>query len=356
MTIALQHAGEFTAELANQLLSAVLGEEVVTCSVAPLGEGVGLMSAIARAQLTLSSGKQTSVVLKVIAQTENVGISKQLNFYANEINFYRHLADQCPIKSPRCLFADIDAETQDFLLVLEDLGAAAAGDQLEGCDEDLMLKSFENAGRLHGRFWGKTDQFPWLIPQNVPEINQFRQDAIYRPGVAPTLENFAEYFSGDLADVVTRIGEQFVPLFERSMSGPQTVIHGDYRIDNMLLPVINGEVDIVAVDWQNTTRGCGPHDIAYFSGQSCGTEMRGDIEMAALRRYHDVLIDEGVTGFSFDECLDYYRLNLMITMITPIAICGTLDPGNERGVELGRIILERSLSALTSMQCADLLE
>ncbi|MGB1343614.1 MAG: phosphotransferase [Pseudomonadales bacterium] len=355
MTIALQHAGEFTAELANELLSDALGEEIVACSVAPLGEGVGLMSAIARAQLTLASGKRTSVVVKVIAQTENVGISKQLNFYANEINFYRFLADQCPIKSPRCLFADIDSDTQDFLLVLEDLGAAAAGDQLKGCDESLMLKSFENAGRLHGRFWGETEQFPWLIPQSVPEINQFRQDAIYRPGVAPTIENFSEYFTGNLAEVVTRIGEQFTSLFERAMSGPETVIHGDYRIDNMLLPEVDGEVEIVGVDWQNTTRGCGPHDIAYFSGQSCGMEMRGDIEMAALRRYYDVLKDEGVKDFSFDECVDYYRLNLMITMITPIAICGTLDPGNERGVELGRIILERSLSALSSMQCADLL-
>jgi len=185
MTIALQHAGEFTAELANQLLSEVLGEEVVTCSVAPLGEGVGLMSAIARAQLTLASGKQTSVVLKVIAQTENVGISKQLNFYANEINFYRHLADQCPIKSPRCLFADIDAETQDFLLVLEDLGAAAAGDQLKGCDEDLMLKSFENAGRLHGRFGVRQINFPGSFPKTCLKLTNSDRtlsiDRVWRP-------------------------------------------------------------------------------------------------------------------------------------------------------------------------------
>jgi len=355
MTIALQHAGEFTAALANELLAAEFGEEIVGCEVAPLGEGVGLMSAIARASLTLASGKSASVVVKVIAQTENVGISKQLNFYANEVNFYRHLADLCPIRSPRCLFVDIDAETQDFLLVLEDLGSAAAGDQLKGCDSALMTQGFEKAAQLHGRFWGKTEQFPWLRYQNNPELNQFRQDVIFKPGVTPTIEQFGHHFTGNLADVVTRIGDQFVPLFERAMTGTQTVIHGDYRIDNMLLPETEQGIEIVAVDWQNTTGGRGPHDIAYFSSQSCGPEMRGDIEMAALRRYHEILCDEGVKNYSFDECLEHFRLNLMITMITPIAVCGTLDPGNARGMELGEIMLERSLSSLVSMQCEDLL-
>jgi hypothetical protein len=86
MAISLQHAGELTVELANQLLGQALGEAITEVRVTPLGEGVGLMSSIGRAALTLASGKETSVVVKVIAQTENVSISKQLNFYANEIS------------------------------------------------------------------------------------------------------------------------------------------------------------------------------------------------------------------------------------------------------------------------------
>ena len=38
------------------------------------------------------------------------------------------------------------------------------------------------------------------------------------------------------------------------------------------------------------------------------------------------------------------------------AIIGTMDPGNERGVELGRVILERGLSSLTAMECGSLLK
>ena len=104
--------------------------------------------------------------------------------------------------------------------------------------------------------------------QNVPELNQFRRDAIFKPGVAPTQEMFPHYFRGNLAEVVTKIGDQFVEIFERAMAGPQTVIHGDYRIDNMLLPIVDDQTEIVAVDWQNTTGGKGPHDLAYFASQS----------------------------------------------------------------------------------------
>ena len=46
---------------------------------------------------------------------------------------------------------------------------------------------------------------------------------------------------------------------------------------------------------------------------------------------------------------------MLVTMITPIAICGTLDQGNERGVKLGTTMLERAFTALESMSCSDLL-
>ena len=61
----------------------------------------------------------------------------------------------------------------------------------------------------------------------------------------------------------------------------------------------------------------------------------------------DIFTDEGVKGYSFDQCVEDYRLNLLITMITPIAICGTLDAGNERGMSL-EVILVRCWMRLKS--------
>ena len=160
MGVVLKSATQFDAELANKILQ--LRSPARRVSVVPLGEGVGLMSSIARATIEMADGTTTTCIVKVIAQTENVEISKGLNFYANEVNFYRYLSQDCPIKTPQCLYAYLDESTQDFLLVLEDMGDADAGNQLEGCSREIMSLAFVRSAELHGRFWGKTEQLKWL--------------------------------------------------------------------------------------------------------------------------------------------------------------------------------------------------
>jgi hypothetical protein len=350
MSRILESCSQFTTEVANEVLGDQLGQ-IHSVELQSMGEGVGLMSSIARAILDTAQGEKR-IVVKCIAQTDNSEISKALNFYSNEVNFYRELAGKCPVESPPLLYAEIDPDTQDFLLILEDLGSEHAGNQLEDCSREVMWEAFTRIGQLHGRFWDKTADMTFLRSQINDETTLFRRDDIYKPGVEPTIALFGDLVSDEMASAIRAIGDQFFELFNRAMEGPQTVVHGDYRTDNMM--IFPGP-RIVAVDWQNTMRGNGPHDIAYFSSQSCGSDLRGETEMAALRHYYQVLLDEGVTNYSFDQCLLDYQLNLLITMITPVAICGTLDPGNERGVELGRVILKRSLEALDSMGCLRLL-
>lgn len=353
---AISRAAQFDAALANEVLAERFRQPIVAVTQTPMGEGVGLMSSIARATLTLADGSERPVVFKYVAETQNAEIAKGLNYYANELNFYQHLAESCPIAVPESLFAFLEPDSQDFLLVLEDLRDAPPGDQLQGCDRALMSRAFQRAAQLHARHWGQLAQYPWMRYHSTPDSNLFRRDAIYLPSIEPTLAQFGHLFSGTLEQTVRQIGEHFVEIFELAMAGPQTFIHGDYRIDNMLLPVTNDGTDIVAVDWQNSGGGKGPHDIAYFSAQSCGPELRGEAERVELRGYYDTLTGAGVTSYSFEECLRDYRLNLMATMITPVAVCGTLDTGNARGVELGRTMLARSLAALESMECDALLQ
>lgn len=345
----------FTPDIANLTIGHLFDEPIVETDIRSLGEGVGLMSSIARGHLTFESGAQTTVIVKCIARTENSTLSKGLNFYRNEVNFYRHLADETPIPVPRGLYAAVEPDTQDFLLVLEDMGDAEAGDQLVSCSEEQLMVAFRRAAELHGTFWGRTDEFDWLFYQIDMRSMLFRRDAILKPGVQPAIDNFSELFSGNREEVVRKIADQYLNLFGQALGGEPTIIHGDYRTDNMFLTHQDGVADIIAFDWQNTMGGNGTHDIAYFCSQSAAPELHGDAQTQALRLYHETLIDHGVKGFSFDECLERYRYNLLVTMITPIAICGTLDQGNERGRQLGQTILERSFSAIESMDCADLL-
>ncbi len=347
---------DFTPEVANATIGEHFPEEITATDIRTLGEGVGLMSSIARCHLTFASGKTDTVIVKCIARTENSELSKGLNFYRNEVHFYQHLVNETPIPVPRVLYAALDNETQDFLLVLEDMGDETAGDQLTSCTEEQLMVAFRRAAQLHGTFWGRTTEFDWLFYQIDMKTMLFRRDAIFKPGVAPAIENFGDVFSGNRAELVHRITDQYLDLFAGALGGEPTIIHGDYRTDNMFMVEKNGAADIIAFDWQNTMGGSGTHDIAYFCSQSADGALHGDAQMQALRHYHETLLDRGVSGFSFDECVERYRYNLLITMITPIAVCGTLDQGNERGVALGRTILERSFSAIESMDCAALLK
>ncbi len=356
MSIVIERYEEFTPEVANATIGHLFDAPITATEILTLGEGVGLMSSIARARLTLASSDQPTVIVKCVARTDNAALSKGLNFYRNEVNFYRHLAAQTPIPIPRGLYAAVDEKTQDFLLVLEDLGDATAGDQLITCTPEQMLVAFRRAAELHGRFWGRASEFDWLLYQIDMRSILFRRDAIFRPGVQPAMDRFPEQFSGNRADTVRRITEQYIDLFLNALGGEPTIVHGDYRTDNLFLVEVDGRDDIIAFDWQNTMGGNGTHDIAYFCSQSADADVQADTTMDALRLYHDTLIEAGVQGYSFDECLERYRYNLLVTMITPIAISGTLDQGNERGVALGRKLLERSFAALEAMDCEALLK
>lgn len=351
----INNCEQFDVGCANRVLGPTLGEEVVEVTLSALGEGVGLMSALSRAELRLASGKLRQLVIKCAARTENKEISKGLNFYRNEVNFYQHLAQESPIQSPPCLYAALEPDTQEFLLVLEDMGQQWAGDQTKSCTKEEMMLAFKRAAEFHAHFWQRTGDYPWLAQQNHPPTTVFRRDAIFKPGVEPTIKMFADYFNPSSEQLVRGIAEGYEDLFVRAMSAPPTIVHGDYRTDNMLIPYAQGKPEIVAVDWQNTSVGSGAHDIAYFSAQSCGNDLRGEVEQEALHYYYDTLRAGGVQGYSFEDLITDYRYNLMVTMITPIAVCGTLDQGNERGMTLGRIMLERSLAALETMDCAALL-
>ena len=103
MEIVIDRYEDFDVEVAKKTIGHHFDSEITDVKITGLGEGVGLMSSIARGHLTFSSGEQRKVVVKCTARTENSELSKGLNFYKNEVNFYLHLANDCPIEVPKWL-------------------------------------------------------------------------------------------------------------------------------------------------------------------------------------------------------------------------------------------------------------
>ena len=87
--------------------------------------------------------------------------------------------------------------------------------------------------------------------------------------------------------------------------GPQTVVHADFRLDNMLFTP--GDPSPVVVDYQTIGWGSGAYDLAYFVGGSLEPEVRAADVDVLVTGYHEALGDHGVTGYTLDELRADYR-------------------------------------------------
>ncbi len=83
---------------------------------------------------------------------------------------------------------------------------------------------------------------------------------------------------------------------------PFSVIHGDYRLDNLLFDPVTGEV--TAVDWQTAAIGPPLRDVAYFLGTSMRSEDRAAHEESLVGAYHSALLEHGIRTYSFDRMLE----------------------------------------------------
>ena len=137
--------------------------------------------------------------------------------------------------------------------------------------------------------------------------------------------------------------------------GTQTLIHGDFRLDNILFGVAPEHHPIALVDWQGIIVSKGVHDLAYLLSQNLKTDLRREHERALVADYHARLEQHGVTGYSADECWDDYRLAALWLFEYAIIIGGGLDPANDRGTAFMTGLVERSSQTIVDLDLLDLL-
>ena len=136
-------------------------------------------------------------------------------------------------------------------------------------------------------------------------------------------QNFGHLLTPDLTSAVERTWANMDWVFKRFATPPVTVIHGDYRLDNMFFPEREGD-PITVIDFQLMARARGPYDLAYFTSQSLDIEQRRATEHDLVRRYHDTLMAAGVRDYSFDDCFEDYRLAILWCAVFPIGMGGGL--------------------------------
>jgi hypothetical protein len=267
-----------------------------------------------------------------------------MRLYLRETSFYRDIAPLVKIRTPHVFHNHYDPATHDFVLLFEDLAPARAGDQLTGCDTNDAATAMREIAGLHAPLWDNPliDTFDWLTPPaaETPRIVQM---------VAPVADMFHDRFASILEPEVMRAVMRLKPLGETILCDQprvRTVLHGDFRLDNVLFDTKAGQWPLATVDWQTTGRGCGTLDASYFLGAGLRAWDRAAHEQDLLRIYHDQLIAYGVRGYAWDECWRDYRkhaLNgLFMAMFSAISVART-GRGDEMFLTMARRHAQQAL-------------
>ena len=105
-------------------------------------------------------------------------------------------------------------------------------------------------------------------------------------------------------------------------AGPQTLTHGDFRLENMFFGGA-GTDDFTVIDWQTSGLiGNGVYDVAYFMVSSVPTEVRRRIEREALQEYHGILCSMGARDLAFEDCWHRYRRNILGMLVPGVCAGG----------------------------------
>jgi hypothetical protein len=352
-------ADEITVEWLTTVLreaGAIESSCVTSIQSRPVGQ-LGFAGQILRLDMSYDKaepGAPRSLVAKFsTVHSEARATVHSMGFYEREIGFYRELAADCPVRTPRCYFGEVDMDSGTSLLLLEDLTWMRNLNSARGSIADAELVIGELA-KLHAAWWGdvRLDQIPWLAMKGF-----------LTPEQAPLLftQNW-ESFLGKLSIPVTgellRAGELCARylgavLVSVSTEPPRTLIHNDVQGDNLLIAA-NGEVAFI--DWQLTTCAQPVIDLARFLVGNLDTAERRRHEDRLLEMYSSGLAERGVAGYSLEQCRDDCRLALVLAA-SRLATAVGHHPGLTATPDgFWNVVFPRYAAALADLGVAELLQ
>lgn len=320
-------------------------------------EAAGFTGQVARFQIRYAvgdGGGPPSIILKlppIDPQTRAFGCL--LRLYEREARFYREIGPQAGLRTPRCYYSDID-ENGLSILLLEDLAPAQPGDQLRGWSAERAATAVQHVAGLHARWWGRPalERFDWMPSADDPAAVAVAL-RVYDHAWGPFLDRFGDRLSAHMKRVGERLGANIAALLAGFAAPPRTLIHGDYRMDNLLFGPEPGS--LAAIDWQLSCKGQGIFDMAYFMSQSMPPELRQVIERELLELYCRTLEEKEVGGVSREACFEGYRKGVLYGLVYPVIVGGTLVAADSHAVEVVRTVTDRALRAIEDLGAEDCL-
>jgi Ecdysteroid kinase-like family len=353
-------------EMTTQWLSAVIqanGIEATVVSISQQRIGTGQIGQNIRFELTYEgtppTEAPTTLVGKFVSPDETsraTGLA--LGIYAKEAIFYRTFAPTLSgrMRLAKCWAVEFNESLGTTILLMEDLAPAVQGDQMAGCTLEEAELAIQELAALHATFW--EHEALNGIEAFAHPTEPFRAAFLKQLLDAHWplfIERYADRLSADQIDLGNALVSK-VDLWVTARQGPLTLVHGDYRADNLMITAANGsaESSTVAVDWQTVAIGYGGIDLGYFIGASLTPDLRRANQQRLVTEWVLRLEALGVTGYEFDRAWDDYRNGQFGGFITAV-VSSMITGRTDRGDEMFWTMADRHLTTAIETNAASLL-
>ena len=344
-----QEGSEFTADWFTDLFQEQYGAAVLDVSREVIGTGVGFVGEIHRCFLSWDATRgdlPASVIVKVPSKLPlNRSLGEGLQLYEREVIAYEKLASNMGLPMPNVLYSAMDDDPTPWLdsvitflfsrlplsgvswltvkflelasknpklrryvLVLEDIADARPPSQVEGGSLDDALISLATLAKFHAHHWMNEESIAvsdriWAL-NRLPKVSQ----ASYARNREEFIGRFGELVGDEKMSVIDDTQDRLEDLLAPLAQDPWTLLHGDYRLDNIMFRP-NGE--IIVIDYQLLSKGRPGWDVAYFITTALSADYKSE-EETMLKHYHETLLRAGITNYSFEELVDDVELTKLL--------------------------------------------
>ena len=240
----------------------------------------------------------------------------------------------------------------EFVLVLEDLQDWDNADHLAGLSLDRARCSVTHLAGLHA--WSNepanADVLEAFPSMDSPMMRDLLPSAfgvgwqMYRENAAapvpPAVATFAERFA------------EHAPKALKALTERATLVHGDFRADNMFFA---GD-QLKVVDFQFAAQGVGAVDIAYLLSQGLPSAVRAGRDEEMLREYLVQLEEPSLTDYSFDEAWRHYRFAVAYLMVLPVVALLGSGGMPERARRLCMTLVDRAVATIDEIEALEVFE
>jgi Ecdysteroid kinase-like family len=335
---------------------------ILSIEVQPMAVGEGFQSDMARIIPKYDfddSSLPSSMVAKLPTSYEPANyVAMLFNTYEREIRYYKEIAPNSPIRSPGLILGEFDGEAKRYVLILEDCSCYTQVDQISGLTEEQLIQVIHKIADFHARWWNSPDMasLSWMSGPRSPAA--YALVDFYKGcwDMAVKVPEFLEALPAGGKEAGLKIYDYYLWMVEEAvLEDHLTITHFDFRGDNLFFDQGNENDPVIVFDWQAVSIYRGPLDIAYLVGGSIPKELRHKVEKKILRSYYQRLLEKGVKGYPFEDCLFDYLGGLLVYAYIPVLAYSRLDMSSDRGKELARLLTERHFSAIVDHDAASYL-